>query len=88
MRPSRSNMMDIQRLERDADGVPTGRIRARAPYHVMTAQAVVDANPELLPFVHVPQYVDVEWANNDPPRVELKFASKAERDARVGRFID
>lgn len=87
MRPSTSNAVLMTRPERDATGTPTGKTRIPAPWDVMTTQAVIDADPELNRFIHIPQYVDGVWAGNDPPAVYLRFTTEAEYNARIGNFL-
>jgi len=82
----------MTRPERDAQGKPTGKTRARPTFDVMTTSEAVIANPTLQQFVVTHTYIDEVWAGDDPTNltqtVYLRFNSQAEYQARVGKYLD
>ncbi len=78
---SQVKLMD--RPERDANGVPTGKTRARPTFDVMIDPALM--TPELNAYRHTPTYIDDAWAGQQT--VYLRFTTEAECRGRLAKHV-
>ncbi|MDP8994033.1 MAG: hypothetical protein M3N07_03470 [Pseudomonadota bacterium] len=73
----------MDRLERDAKGKPTGRIRGRPDHDVMLDPR--EMTPELEPYRFTPTYIDDRWAGQET--IYLRFTTEAEARAKLAKHL-
>lgn len=77
----------MDRLERDAEGNPTGKIRGKPTYDVMLAPGELSAEEleALEPYRHHPEHIDDSFAQTET--WYYRFTTEAECRAKLARFL-